>query len=353
MAEVPLPRPRPPIPIPTPNPFRKTQERQGATGQPVRRRPIVSPQRTPAVGYGALRDPMANADPHNEVPNAPPPVATAAAEPAFDPAAAQAQVQLIAQRLRRSLTIAAAPTAPLPPPNPLAVLRARVDASFKMPAGIPYEQLRQMSIRNWERSVETGATVSHPPVMDPLNDLINPADQYMAEWDANRQQEGLDRLRVATGTGTITLPAPSPGEQSVQDVLSESQRLIDEARTRYGTNPRGSGSRADGRNSIDLSGRPISRNVEDRRRGSIERFVTGPDIPASSEVPSFIGPTVASQRARAGDYMAAKERVGMETEEFWALIDTILSRSGKSRSAISDMTDAEYQSFMGLIGVGN
>lgn len=199
MADVPLPRPRPPIPIPTPNPFRKTQERQGAKGQPVRRTQPVQPQRTSATGYGALRDPWANADPHNEVPNAPPPAPTPAAEPGFDPAAAQERVQLIAQRLRRALTIAAAPTAPLPPPNPLAVLRARVDASFKMPTGIPYEQLRRMSIANYERSVETGATTSHPPVMDPLHPLINPADQYLDEWEARRTQENVERLAGQVG----------------------------------------------------------------------------------------------------------------------------------------------------------
>jgi hypothetical protein len=207
---IPPPRPRTPIAIPQrrPNPNARPpsgEYEDGGGNQNRQTYPaaVVPPQQPAAqpsrFGWGA---PLATSPDINDPAFAASQAAAgnAADAEANSPEARLARMTEIAAALRASIPITPGPSPPSEgPPDRLGALRARVDTTFRMPTGIPYEQMRQSSIRTWERWGETGAGTPEPPVMDPPGTPGLPSSLWMDQWEQRRTQESTNGLLAELG----------------------------------------------------------------------------------------------------------------------------------------------------------
>lgn len=240
MVDVPLPTPRPPPPLPTPRPV-KMGDRAPQGGNPQTQR-LVSMARTAEMERAQEVAPVSVPSPGS----------------GFQPGT---QIQWNEQELRHLTSLWSPPGAGqsldwlnaqenqrqegmdalLYPPDPREVQRMQMtpatpDPMRGPPAGdtptpgdMPPQSMVEM-LNNWRVRIRNFVTSSGVPGAEPTTPpVVSPPSPGQT----------VD----IPGQGTITLPAPPPGEQSVQDVLAESRRLIEEARERQNQNPRSSSRR--------------------------------------------------------------------------------------------------------------
>jgi hypothetical protein len=239
MVDVPLPTPRPPPPLPRPNPLRRPVNRamqttplggvdgrlesMARTAEQERAQEIAPVVTTPGGGFQPWTTLTWTAEELAHLPSLT--NTTPSTRPLIDQREAQRQEEMDAL---------------LYPPDPREIQRMQMT-----PYDVTSDPMRPT------QPVDTGPGERQASFIERLNrwrvsirDFITQSgDPFAPPPEAPRPAPAPPPGQAVTvpGQGTITLPAPAPGERSVQDVMAESQRLIDEARLRYGTSPRGSG----------------------------------------------------------------------------------------------------------------